>query len=95
MAITAGDITFSSSSIQAWAPDIWAPELIEAVQFYIVIAGLFDDAGQVVALPRGKDRGVGLVQAAFADDCLAGVDAGGPDLEQELPCSGDGPLYDP
>ena len=43
MAITAGDITFSSSSIQAWAPDIWAPELIEAVQFYIVIAGLFDD----------------------------------------------------
>ncbi len=58
-----------------------------------VAAGLLDDAGQVVPLPGGKGRGEGFVQGALADDCLTGVDAGGLDLEQELPRSGDGPVH--
>ncbi len=56
------------------------------------VADFDDDAGQVAALAGGKGSRELLVQRAGADAGLAGIDAGGANLDEHLAGAGFGPL---
>ena len=55
-----------------------------------VLADLFDDAGQVVPLPRGKDRGKGRVQAALRMNASPGLMPVALTLSKTCPGAGTG-----